>query len=230
MLKASTPSRLERWQAGCLRVLELSRARQAQGCAGKDSRVAAAVSRLRPPPGRIPRRRRAGSPATIVAVATPLPPRRAPWLGRRREATRTDDAKQQLAGLRAHAGDLAEAMPWTQDFARLGRQRPPDPRAPGLARATARGLQAFKSCANGLRAAEEAVNAGRTLPGSTGPVAGQSNRLQRYGRAPLALLRQRVVLPTEARGVGGEQPAPAPNLSDDTLSLRGGRSRCLSRS
>jgi hypothetical protein len=46
--------------------------------------------------------------------------------------------------------------------------------------------------------AHDAVKAGVTLPWSTGPVEGQINRLkmlkrQMYGRARMALLRQRVV-------------------------------------
>src|SRR5215813_8478275 len=56
---------LERWQAGYRSVLELYREMQAQGFAGKYSIVAAYVSRLRPPQGRITRRRRAGAPATL---------------------------------------------------------------------------------------------------------------------------------------------------------------------
>ena len=89
----------------------------------------------------------------------------------------------------------------TQDLAGLVRQRQPGQRATWLARATARGLQAFKSFAKGLRADDDAVKAGLTLPWSTGPVEGQSNRLkmlkrQMSGRAGIGLLRQRVLHPT----------------------------------
>jgi transposase len=70
-----------------------------------------------------------------------------------------------------------------------------------LERATASDLQAFRSFANGLRTDYNAVKAGIPLPWSTGPMEGQINRLkmlkrQMYGRAHMALLRQRVLLPT----------------------------------
>jgi len=89
----------------------------------------------------------------------------------------------------------------TQDCAGLVRQRQPDQLATWLERATASGLQAFQSFANGLRADYAAVKAGVTPSWSTGPVEGQINRLkilkrQMYGRAGIGLLRQRVLHPT----------------------------------
>jgi transposase len=192
---------LERWQAGCRSTLELYREIQAQGFAGKYSIVAAYVSRFRPPQGRITRRRTSGAPAPIVAVDRPLTPSRGTWLILRREATLNEDEKSQRARLQAQEGAIAEAIELTQDFAALVRQRQPDQLAPWLERATANGLQAFKSFANGVRADYDAVKAGVTLRWSTGPVEGQINRLkmrkrQMYGRAHMALLRQRVLLPT----------------------------------
>ena len=191
----------ERWQAGCQSVLELYHEMQAQGFAGKYSIVAAYVSRLRPPQGRIIRPRRSASPATIVEVDKPLTPSRATWLVMRREAKRHDDDKQQRARLQSQEGAIAEAITLTQDFAELVRQRQPGQLATWLERATASGLQAFKSFAHGLRADYDAVKAGVTLAWSTGPVEGQINRLkmlkrQMYGRAGIGLLRQRVRHPT----------------------------------
>ena len=86
-------------------------------------------------------------------------------------------------------------------FAGLVRQRQPAQLEAWLEQATASGLNAFKSLANGIRADDEAVKAGATLPWSTGPVEGQINRLkmlkrQMYGRAGIDLLRQRVMHPT----------------------------------
>jgi transposase len=191
----------ERWQTGCRSVLELYREIQAQGFAGKYSIVAAYVSRLRPPQGRITRGRRSGSATTIMEVDRPLTPSRATWLVMRREATLTDDEKQQLARLHSQEGEIAEAIMLTQDFAEVVRQRQPGQLATWLERATASGLQAFKSFANGLRADYAAVKAGVTLRWSNGPVEGQINRLkmlkrQMYGRAGIGLLRQRVLHPT----------------------------------
>jgi transposase len=138
---------------------------------------------------------------TIVAVDKLLTPSRAPWLILRREATLNEDEKHQRARLQAQEGEIAEAITLTQDFAALVRQRQSDQLDSWLERATASGLQAFKSFANGLRADYDAVKAGVTLRWSTGPVEGQINRLkmlkrQMYGRAHMALLRQRVLLPT----------------------------------
>jgi transposase len=191
----------ERWQAGYRSAKELYHELHAQGFAGKYSIVAAYVSRLRPPQGRITRRRKSESPAMIAAVDKPLTPSRATWLIMRREATLTEDEKSQRARLQAQEGAIAEAIRLTQDFAALVRQRQPDQLERWLERATASGLQAFQSLANGLRADYEAVKAGVTLMWSTGPVEGQINRLkmrkrQMYGRAHMALLRQRVLLPT----------------------------------
>jgi transposase len=192
---------LERWNAGCHSVLELYRDIHAQGFAGKYSIVAAYVSRLRPPQGRITRRRKSGSPAPIVEVDKPLTPSRATWLIMRREATLNDDEKHQRARLHSQEGEIAEAITLTQDFAELVRQRQPGQLETWIERATASGLQAFKSFANGLRADYAAVKAGVTLSWSTGPVEGQINRLkmlkrQMYGRAGIGLLRQRVLHPT----------------------------------
>ena len=70
-----------------------------------------------------------------------------------------------------------------------------------LERAIASCLQPLQSFAKGLREDYAAVKAGVTLSWSTGPVEGQINNLkmlkrQMYGRAHIALLRQRVLLPT----------------------------------
>jgi transposase len=191
----------ERWQAGYRSAKELYHEIQTQGFLGKYSIVAAYVSRLRPPQGRITRRRKSGAPTTIVEVDKPLTPSRATWLIMRREAKLNDDEKSQRAQLQAQEGAIAEAIALTQDFAALVRQRQPDQLETWLEHATTSGLQAFKSFAKGLRAEYEAVKAGVTLMWSTGPVEGQINRLkmlkrQMYGRAGIGLLRHLVLLPT----------------------------------
>ena len=147
------------------------------------------------------RRRKGGASATPMEVDKPLTPSRATWLVMRRVAKLDDDAKTQLARLQAQEGEIAEAITLTQDFAVLVRQRQPDQLEAWVERATASGLNAFQSLANGIRADYEAVKAGVTLPWSTGPVEGQINRLkmlkrQMYGRAGIDLLRQRVLHPT----------------------------------
>jgi hypothetical protein len=139
----------ERWNAGGHRARARCREMHAQGLPGQSSMVADSVSRLRPVHGRLSTHRTAGSPATSAAVAKPLPPRRAPWLVRRREAKRTDAAQDQRARRQAPEGEIAAAIGWTQDFADLVRQRQPAHLETWLERATARCLQAFKSLAKG---------------------------------------------------------------------------------
>jgi transposase len=174
---------------------------QAQGFPGQYSMVADYVRRFRPAQGRVSKHRKSGFPATSVAVDKPLTPSRATWLVLRREAKLTDEDKEQLAQLQAHEGEIAEAITLTQDFVGLVRQRQPDRLDTWLERALASCLQPFQSFAKGLREDYAAVKAGVTLPWSTGPVEGQINRLkmlkrQMYGRANIALLRQRVLLLT----------------------------------
>src|SRR5262249_52432643 len=157
---------------------------------GKYSVVAHYVSRLRPPEGRITRRRKGGASATPMEVDKPLTPSRATWLVMRRvakldddaKAKLDDDAKTQLPRLQAQEGEIAKAITLTQAFAGLVRQRPPAQLEAWLERPTASGLNAFKSLANGIRADYEAVKAGVTLPWSTGPVEGQINRLKMLKR------------------------------------------------
>lgn len=191
----------ERWRTGCHSAKEMFHDIQAQGFPGQYSVVASYVSRFRPPEGRITRRRKPGASAATTEVDKPLTPSRATWLVMRRAVTLNDDEKTQLARLQAQEGDIVEAITLTQDFAELVRQRQPDQLETWLKRATASGLQAFKSLANGIWADYEAVKAGVTLNWSTGPVEGQINRLkmlkrQMYGRAGIDLLRQRVLHPT----------------------------------
>jgi transposase len=67
-----------------------------------------------------------------------------------------------------------------------------------LAAARASGLPTFVGLANGLEADRAAVEAGLSLPWSSGPVEGNINRLklikrQGYGRAKFDLLRLRVL-------------------------------------
>jgi transposase len=192
---------LERWHAGFRNAGELCRAMQSQGFRGQYSIVADYVSRFRAAHRWVSQHHDSGVPATIIEAATPLTPRGATWLVMRREAKLTDDEKRPLAEIHAHEGEIAEAISLTQEFPDLVRQRKTAQLETWLECAAASCLQAFKSFAKGLRADDDAVKAGVTLPWSTGPVEGQINRLkmlkrQMYGRASIGLLRQRVLHPT----------------------------------
>lgn len=192
---------VERWQAGCHNAKQLFGAITSQGFRGQYSIVAEYTSRWRTAQERGDKRRRSGPCAPLTEADTPLTPRGATWLVLRREATLDEAQRQQIARLRQHEGEIAEAITLAQDFATLVRQRQPANLDPWLERAIASCLQPFQSFAKGLREDYAAVKAGVTLSWSTGPVEGQINRLkmlkrQMYGRANTDLLRQRVLLPT----------------------------------
>jgi transposase len=139
----------------------------------------------------------------LLAVSEPRQPpltaRRAAWLVLRRADQRTAVESQQLTQWRAQPGELADAITLTADFAQLVRQRQGAQLAPWLERAAQSTLGVFQRCAQGLRDDYAAVNAGMTLPWSTGPVAGHINRLkmltrQMCGRARRDLLSRRFLL------------------------------------
>jgi transposase len=116
----------------------------------------------------------------------------------KREENCDEADKQQLITLQRQHAELAEAIALTQDFAALVRQRQGEGLQAWLKRAAASGLRPFQRFANGVWEDYEAVEAGLTLPWSTGPVEGQINRLkmlkrQMFGPANIDLLRLRVL-------------------------------------
>jgi transposase len=98
-----------------------------------------------------------------------------------------------LARLREHIAGFADIMTSHAGTARLG---------DWLAAADASGLPPLQSFAAGIRHDHAAVQAGLTLPYSSGKVEGTVNKIkmikrQTYGRAGFPLLRQRVLLATK---------------------------------
>jgi transposase len=206
LLTPSTPSLLERWNAGCSTAMRLFRAIRQQGYAGGDGGGAASARRLRQAQGLSPgqRRPRRSLPNVAEPVSQPLTPRRATWLVLRRETQRTADEVQQLVQLRTQSTAVAEAIDLAQDFAQLVRQRQPAQLDPWLQRAASSTLDAMRRFAAGLSEDSQAVKAGVTLPWSTGPVEGHINRLkmlkrQMFGRAHLDLVGHRFLRAPRAR-------------------------------
>ena len=200
---------LERWNAGCRTAMPLFRALQPRGYTGSSRRVAAYASRLRQAQGLAPRRqgRRQTLPVVAEPACQPLTPRRATWLVLRREANRTAAEAQQLTQLHAQSAEVAEAIDLAQDFTTLVRQRQPAQLEPWRKRAATSTLEALRRFATGLYEDHEAVNAGVTLPWSTGPVEGHINRLkmvkrQMFGRAPRSAQPSRPVGPPREAGPG----------------------------
>ena len=93
---------------------------------------------------------------------------------------------------------IAHAFTLTQAFLALVRERRGEALEAWIAQATQSGIDALVRFARGLQEDLAAVTAGLTLPWSQGPVEGQITRLkllkrQSYGRAGVALLRQRLL-------------------------------------
>jgi transposase len=200
VLNPYKPYLLERWNAGGYTAMRLFRDLRQRGYADGYGVVAAYARRLRQaqglPPGH--RRPRQLLPAVAEPPCQPLTPRRATWLGLRRETKRTDAETQQLTALRAQQAEVAEAIDLAQDLATLVRQRQPTQFDPWLKRATTSAVEAMRRFATGLAEDYAAVKAGVTLPWSTSPVEGHINRLkmlkrQMFGRARLDLLSRRFV-------------------------------------
>jgi transposase len=136
-----------------------------------------------------------------VAATTPLTPREATWLVIRREETLDAQAQRRLTVLQRQEGEVAEAIRLSQDCAALVRQRQPAQCDSGRERAATSTVQACARWAKSLRADYAAVQAGGSLPWSTGPVEGHMNRLKMrkrpmFGRAKIELLSLRVLYPT----------------------------------
>ena len=186
--------------------MRLFRELQQRGYLGRYGRVAAYARRWREAQGLAPgpRRPRQSLPPVAEPVCQPLPPRRATWLGLRRETKRTAAEAQQLTQLRAQAAEVAEAIDLAPDLVTLVRQRQPTQLAPWLKRATSSTIEALRRFAPGLYEDDEAVKAGGPLPWSPSPVEGPLNRLkmlkrQMLGRARLALRSRRFLLAPRAR-------------------------------
>jgi transposase len=212
---------LERWNAGCHTAIQLFQEIQAHGYTGSYRRVTAYVSRIRQAQGIPPRRqgRRQRLPMVAEPVSQPLTPRRATWLVLRRAEQRTEVEAQQLAQLHAQSAEIAEAIDLAQDFTHLVRQRQPEHLEPWLERASTSALEAVRRFTSGLRDDYAAVQAGVTLPWSSGPVEGHINRLKMvkrhmFGRARLDLLSRRFIrAPDEGQAQAALPRAPTQEVA-----------------
>jgi transposase len=181
-----------RWQAGCTNVAQLQRELQAQGYTGSYSLLQQA--RLpwhgpRPPPEPGTGRRRGRPRSKRVNVR---------WLCLRPPEQLDDDARAALQEVLDGDERLAAGYALLQRFRRLVAERSVRDLDPWLQDAAASDLRPFVGLAHGLQADRAAVEAGLTLPWSTGPVEGHVTRLkllkrQGYGRAKTDLLRRRVI-------------------------------------
>src|SRR5262249_60494763 len=151
-------------------------------------------------------RLRGGATAGWAAVRDPSPHHPPPGPSARAIAfggvcpatKRAPDAPLYLDQLTQADPAIAQAYTRSQAFLALVRERRGEALAAWMTEAAAGGIAALTRFAQGLQEDLAAVPAGLTLPWSNGPVEGHVNRLkllkrQGYGRAGIALLRQRVL-------------------------------------
>jgi transposase len=182
---------LQRWDEGCRNAMRLWREIRALGFPGSSSVVSKLVARWR-------REQRAGQRPTPLPPATQrLSVRRATLLLMRRPERLRPDEQALLEQLLALDPEIATARGLVQAFAALVRERRGDQLDDWIARAEDAGIAHLRRFARGLTG-DPAVRAGLTEVWSNGQTEGQVGRLknvkrQGYGRAGVALLRQRVL-------------------------------------
>ena len=195
VLRPSMAYVIQRWREGCTDSMQLWRELRAQGYSHSARTVSRFITRLRraseagwaPETQTSPSTRPQGPSARAVSFTWVCP-----------EVKRAQDAQLYVDQLRQVDPAIAQAYTLSQAFLALVRERQGDALEAWIAKAAASGIEALARFAQGLQEDLAAVTAGLTLPWSNGPVEGQVNRLkllkrQGYGRADIALLRQRVL-------------------------------------
>jgi transposase len=184
-----------RWQDGCSNIAQLKRELDAQGYCGSYSLLMQALlpwRGSRPPPdpvtGRRPRRRAA--PRTKRFNVR--------WLCLRPPQQLDEHEREALRHTLAADERVARGYDLLQRFRRLVARHSVRELDGWLEDSAASGLPPFVSLVRGIRTDRDAVNAGLTLPWSTGPVEGHVTRVKLikrsgYGRQSTPLLRRRVV-------------------------------------
>jgi transposase len=188
ILDEHAPYLHERWNSGCTNAALLWQEIRARGYEGSGRQVRGYLARFRA--------------STAVPAPAPAPPKaRAVTAWIMTQPGRLADAdKASLDAILAASPELAAVTASVRDFAvimneRRGRKL----LEPWMTSALATGEPALRSFVTGLRADQDAVTAGLSLPWSSGVVEGHVNRIkmlkrQMYGRANPDLLRRRVLL------------------------------------
>jgi transposase len=129
----------------------------------------------------------------------PFSANQAVWLLVRQPEELDEHQQHELARLCLASPQIAKASQLAQSFRRMLRQLQGEECLAGwLQEASNSDLPELQHFANGLQRDKAAMQAGLSLPSSTGPVEGHINRLKllkrsRYGRAQFDLLRLRVL-------------------------------------
>jgi transposase len=177
----------QRWNSGCTNAAQLHQELRDRGYPGSARAVRGYLARFRgngpvpPPPAAPPKTR---------AVTS--------WIMTRPGTLDAGD-QASLDALLDASPELAAVSARVREFAAIMTERRGQELEQWMAAAEATGEPALKSFVTGLRADQDAVTAGLTLPWSSGSVEGNVNRIkmlkrQMYGRAGPSLLRLRVLL------------------------------------
>ncbi len=185
------PYLLHRWDEGCRNASQLWREIRAMGYAQSSRTVAHLITdwRHQEQNGRVPSPRHKVKPWTARQVA---------FLFIAPSGHLTAEQASYLAALREAQPALVAAYALVQDFATMLRRRTGERLDDWIERAAASPCIELRNFATGLLPDKAAVQAGLTLPWSTGPCEGHIHRLKlikrsMYGKADFSLLRQRVL-------------------------------------
>lgn len=190
---------LERWHAGCWNGTQLYREICAQGYPGKRGTVLTYCVQLRKAQGVVKQRQRPHDHAALTIPQARMPSaNQLVWLIMRSRDRRPPDDQDHYTRLVQSQGVIPQAITLAETFLRITRTRTGEALTGWLQDAEDSALPAFQRFAVGIRRDLAAVQAGLTLPWSTGPVEGHINRLktlkrQMYGRATLDLLKRRLL-------------------------------------
>ena len=198
------PYLLQRWNEGIRNSKQLWREIVVQGYSQSSAPVQRFVGALRQQTGQSHKFKQAGAASLYApedACQRPLTPPQAARLLSSQEPARRPWQQTYLARLCASDEAIAQTYELVQAFGTLVRERPGVGQVEHwLAEVECRGVPELRAFAEGLKKDYEAVLAGLTLEWSNGPTEGYVNKLKllkrlMYGRASLALLRQRVLQP-----------------------------------
>ena len=178
----------ERWNAGCTNAAQLHRELRERGYKGGQSYVRQYLARYR-----------ATTPAPEPKPAPPKVRAVTSWI-MTSPGNLADADKASLDAILAASPELAAVTASVRAFAAImNEKRGRKLLEPWMTAADATGEPALRSFVTGLRADQDAVTNGLSLPWSSGAVEGHVNRIkmlkrQMYGRAGPDLLRRRVLL------------------------------------
>lgn len=190
LLDPFEPYLLTRWREGCQNATRLFEEIQAQGFQGGISILRMYCAHLRHHPAQAEQAR----PRMQRAVSAS--PRELRWLLGRRPEDLDAEEQERLSRLLTVSAEVRTLYALLQTFLAMVRERQREQLQPWMEEAATSGIAEMQSFVTGIEQDYAAVEAALRLPWSQGITEGKVNKLktlkrQMYGRAGLALLRQR---------------------------------------